>query len=136
MAIATSQRAIALSVEVQLVGTVGAAGGGDDMGSMNRIGQGVDLFVGRDAATFAVRLYDLAHEQRHLFGHEAQVAQQTVIDLLHLARPSRVAGVGFALMHQHALDDAVLLSASCQLDQACIGVVVRIFFIHSGAVRA
>ena len=124
LAIAAPQLAIARHVEVQLVGQVGTACRGDDVGSRNGLGQGVDLTVHGDTLPLAVRLHHLAYQQGHLRGLEVQVAQQALIDALHLACPSGLARIRLSLMHQYSLDDSILLCPPGQRQQPLIGIVV------------
>ena len=123
-AIAATQLAIAGGVEVQAVGAVGTVVGRDDLAGVDGLGQFVNLFLATDADALASGLDDVPHVEVHILGLQLQVAAQVVIDLLHHARPLGVARVGLALMHQDALDDAVLLCLSGELHQALVGVVV------------
>ena len=124
LSIAATQLAIAGSVEVQTVGTVGAVVAGDDLTGVDGLRQLVNLLLATDADTLAVGLYDVAHIEIHLLGFQLQVAAEVVVNLLHHASPLRIAGVRLALMHQDALDDAVLLGLLGQRDQSLVGVVV------------
>ena len=124
LAVATTQLTIARSIEVQAVGTIGASLGRDNLTSVNGLRQLVYLLVASDADALAIGLHNASHIERHLFWLQFQVAEQMVIDVLHLLPPLRVSRVRLALMHQDAFDDAILLSLLRQSNERLVGIIV------------
>ncbi len=124
LAVAATQFAVTGCIEMQFVGAVGAAVRRDYLRRVQRPGQFVDLLLAANAHALAACLHDIARIERHVLGLEVEVAAQVVIHLLHHTCPLRVARIGLALVHQYALDHAVLLCFFCQSHQALIGVVV------------
>ena len=108
---------------METVGAIGAVVGRDDLRGVERQGELVDLFLTAYADTLSASLDDVSGIEVHLLGLQVKVAAEGVIDGLHLRCPFGVAGVRLALMHQYALDDAVLLGFPCQGDEASVGVV-------------
>ena len=123
LAIAAAQLTVAGSVKVQTVRTVGAVVGRDDLRGVDGLGQRVYLLLTAVADALATGLHDIAGIEVHLLGFQLQVATEVLIHPLHHAGPLRVAGIGLALVHQDALDDAVLLGLLGQRDQTLVGVV-------------
>ena len=124
LAIAGSQLTIARGIEVQFVRTIGASRRRDDMCRVDGLGQFLDLFHTADADTLTVGLYHLTNKQWGLLRLQLQVTQHVVINLLYHTSPLGVASVGLALVHQHTLDDTILLSLLGQCDESFIGVIV------------
>ena len=123
LAVAAPQLTVTGSVKVQAVRTVGAVVGRDDLTGMDGLRQLVNLWLAGDTDSLAPGLHNVADKEGHLLGLQLQVAEQAVIDLLHHVSPFRILGVRLALVHQHTLDDTVLLCLFGQCDEAFVGIV-------------
>ena len=124
LTVACTELTVARGVEVQSVRTVGASCRRDDVSCVDGLGQFLNLFHTSDADTLTVSLHDLTDEQRRFLRLQLQVTEHVVVNLLHHSCPFRVASVRLTLMHQHTLDDAILLSLLGQCDEALVGIVV------------
>ena len=109
LAIATAQLTVAGSVEVETVGAVGTVVGRNDLCSMERLRQFVDLLLTADADPLTASLYDVTGIKVHLLRLQFQVAAEVVVNLLHHTGPLGIAGVCLTLVHQDAFDHTVLL---------------------------
>ncbi len=122
--IAAAELAVARGVEVQQVEVDVAAAGADHVGLRDGARHRVDDGIHRRADAAAVAVDHFAHQQGHDLAAQVEVTQDIVIDALELHRPVLLAGVGLALVHQDALDHAVLLRLFGERDQAAVGIVV------------
>ena len=89
-------------------------------------------YVAVEGPADAVRLlvFQLACKQGYVCRIETQVAAEIVVDFGELLRPFRVFGIGFALVDEHTLDDAVLLGDASHLEQPLVRASV--VFLYDG----
>ena len=124
LTVAAAKFAVACSIEVQFIRTIGTTVRGDHLCGMEGLGEFVNLLLTANTYPLAISLHDVAGIEVHLLGLQLKVATEVVVNLLHHTSPLRVAGVCLTLVHQDTLDDTILLSLLGQSDQPLVGIVV------------
>ena len=124
LGIAASELAITGSVEMQMVGQVGKSARRYHMRGRYGLLDTINHGIGPGTRTAAVGIDHLAYKQGHLVRTESEILKEVLIYFLDLERPLEVVPVGFALMHEYALDDSVFLGDTRHFDQSRIRVVV------------
>ena len=124
LAITATKLAVASSIEVQTVGTIGTAIRRYHLRGMKRKWQLIYLLLTADANALTIGLNDITSIKGHILRFKLKVTTQIVINLLHHTSPLGVAGIGLTLVHQDTLDNTILLSLLCQSYQALIWVIV------------
>ena len=111
---------------MQAIWAISASIRRNNLTGVNGLRQLVDLLIATNANALSICLNNASHIKRHFFGLQLQVAKQMVIYVLHLLSPLGIARVRLALMHQNALNNAIILSLLCQSDERLVGVIVVI----------
>ena len=116
--------AIAFGDEMQSIATLRTSLGRDDVGSRDGLGDIIHNGDMLPAAAALVFLNGFAHEQRYIFCLQVQLFQNIVIHDLHTVRPVGIAIVGFTLMQQDTLDNALLLGNLGKFDESGVWIAV------------
>ena len=106
---------------MELVPGAFAAQGGNDVSIGHHLRQvRQHHFVEGRADTVLLGIFQFAGKQGNGVGVQSQVCAEVIVDLLDAAGPFGVIRVGFALVQQHSLDDAVFLRFARGLHQALV----------------
>ena len=63
-------------------------------------------------------------QKGNIFGIEVQILAEVVVNLLYTLWPLGIIRVGFSLMDENALDDAVLLGNACHINESLVGIAI------------
>ena len=110
--------------KVEAIAAAGAFGGGDAVGGGDGLVDLVDDGIHAGAGAVLIGVDEFADEERRVLGLEVEVFEQVFVDAFDLGGPFLVTGVGFALVEEDTLDDAVLLGKLAHIDKVLVGIVV------------